>query len=167
MKKYIVFMLLVLAAVVHAGYDLKIDGKFKRVRNGQPDKWSISTAGAAKIVRGEDFGSRALELTSGNEIVKAVSKGAFPVRQGNVIEVDAEIKGTGKAFIAVELLNEKGEIISVKRIAERNAASAFMDIKGKLRLDETPAPEKIRIILGVEPGAKVAFDDVDAEIDND
>ena len=55
----------------------------------------------------------------------------------------------------------------MKRIAERNAASTFMDIKGKLRLDETPAPEKIRIILGVEPGAKVAFDDVDAEIDND
>ncbi len=166
MKKLLLGMLSLVAISGYAGYDLPIDGKFRHCTDGLPSEWTVSEPGASKIVRGEEIFSKALQLTAGSKAVAAVSKKSFAMSPNVELEVSAEIKGSGTAFIAVEIVDPTGKLSGIRRIAERRATNRFTDIKGKFRLEKF-APVKIRVILGVEPGSSVAFDDVEAELDND
>jgi hypothetical protein len=170
MKKLSLFAIAVTAATLAAGTDLPVDGKFRQISNGLPRQWEITPAGTAKITSGEDWFSRALQLTAADTAASAVSKRAFPVLISDKIEVEAEIKGSGTAFLAVALLDANDKTISIQRIATATATPRFRDIKGSLRLagirtERTIA--KVRIIIGAEPGSRVIFDGVDAEIDRD
>ncbi len=169
MKKMLSSLAGIICLTLCAGYDFPLDGKFRAVKDGMPERWQISNVSSVKIVRGENFFSRALELTSGKDAVQAVSRQAFPVSVNDFVKVEAEVKGRGNAFLAVEVLDAAGKVVAVKKIATRPAAERFADFKGKLRVADYAklAPAGVRIVFGVEAGAKVAFYDVEAESDDD
>ena len=168
-KKILSAMLCAVTLTLCAGYEFPVDGKFRKLKDGMPEKWQISDASSAKIVRGESFFSRALELSAGKSAVQAVSKQTFPVMANDFVKVEAEVKGQGNAFLAVEVLDAAGKSVAVKKIAVRPATDRFTDLKGKLRVADYAkyTPTTVRIIIGAEAGAKVAFYDVEAESDDD
>ena len=171
MKKPFALVLAVTAVTLAAGTDLPIDGKFRRIANGLPENWLISQPSAAKIIGGGEFFSKVLQLTAADTGVTATTRRSFPVSVTDKVEVEAEIKGRGTAFLAVELLDATGKSIGIQRIVTATATPHFRDIKGSLRLRDytysASAPVKIRIICGVEPGSEIVFDGVDAELDRD
>ncbi len=169
MKKMLSAILGAATLTLCAGYEFPVDGKFRHLQNGMPERWQISDVSSAKIVRGENFFSRALELTAGKSAVQAVCKQTFPVLTDDFVKVEAEVKGHGNAFLAVEVLDAAGKTVAVKKIAVRPATDRFADLKGKLRVADYAkyAPVTVRIIIGAEAGAKIAFYDVEAESDND
>ena len=166
MKKILPVLFCAAVSAVFAGNDLPIDGKFRQLKNDLPVQWTVTAPGSAKIVRGGELSRRALELTAGKNPVQAVSKVTFLLPVNAELEVEAEIKGSGNAFIAVEFTDDAGKVVSTARIAGQSAAGRFTDIKGKFR-NTGKVPLKGRIVLGVEPGSQIVFDDVEAEIDRD
>ena len=169
MKRFFILFAAVTAVTLAAGTDLRIDGKFRQLTNGLPSQWHISAPGAAKIIGGEEWFSKALQLTAANSEVTAKTVNSFPVNLYDEVEMEAEIKGNGTAFLAVELLDANGKTIAIKRIATATATARFRDLKGSLRIRDYAqfAPAAIRLICGVTPGSTVAFDDIDAELDRD
>lgn len=169
MKKLLSAVFTAASLILCAGYDFPIDGKFRNIKDNLPAEWVIADPGNAKIVRGEHFFTRALELTAGTTAVQAVSRRSFPVTNLDFIEVEAEVKGQGNAFLAVELLNARGQSVATAKISVRPAGRKFAGFKGKLRVADYAklAPASAKIIIGAEAGAKVAFYDVEAESDND
>lgn len=167
MKRFFTLVLTVTAVTLAAGTDLRIDGKFRNVADGLPSNWSISAPGAARIVGGEEWFSRALQLTANTGAVTATTNNSFPVTIYDTVEMEAEIKGSGTAFLAVELLDANGKVLAVKRIATATAATGFRDLKGYLRIRDCAqyAPAAIRLVCGAAPGSTVTFDDIDAELD--
>ena len=134
MKRFFTFIFAVTAATLAAGTDLRIDGKFRHLTNGLPSQWNISVPGAAKVIGGEEWFSKALQLTAANSEVAAKTINSFPVNLYDKVEMEAEIKGSGTAFLAVELLDANGKTIAVKRIATATATARFRDLKGALRI---------------------------------
>lgn len=169
MKKLSVFVLAVTAAVLTGGVNLHIDGKFRQVEKGLPVQWQFSPAGTGKIVGGEEWFSKALELSAAKTAVTAASKRTFPVSINDKVEIEAEIKGRGSAFFVVELLDTKGKVVAAPRVAVQEATHRFRDMKGVLRVRDYAqlSPAAVRIVLGAEADSIIVFDDVDAELDRD
>ena len=170
MKKAFPVLAAVTTAITLTANDLHIDGKFKHISDGLPVRWVISAPKNAKFVRGEElFSHPALQLTAGKTAVTATTAAAYPVNNFDTVKVEAEIKGSGKAYLAVQLLDAKDKIIATPRVAIGDANGRFRDLKGALRITQFAqhSPAKVKIIFGVEPGSTVAFDEIEAELDND
>lgn len=162
MKKFATAFLLMAAFAVYAGYDLALDER--------ASYWNITPEQAGKTVPGEEFFSIALELSAGQTRTIAKSKLSYPVRLGDFLKVDTEIKGTGAAFVDAEILDITGNVIKTERLASAKPfADRFSDMDGKIRIRryKNAIPARVRIIIGIEPGSCVVFDDIEAELDND
>lgn len=161
MKKLFTVMCAISAASVLAA-DFKLPAKHFKVISG----------GKSEIVRGEEFFSRAIRLEAAKEraVTAALPHGGFFNFIPAVYEVKAEIKGQGTAFLEIQLLTPDNKIIGQHRVVTRQATARFRDIEGKLDLrGKTFAqpPFKVNVVIGVEQGGDVTFDDIELDIDND
>lgn len=161
--------LLTVGAAAMAGQDLQLDGKFRLIRDGLPVKWTLPVPAAGQMTRGRMWPERALKLTADKTAALAVSREKFPVGAGEALELEAEIRGAGTAFLAAELLDGQGRTLAMPRLASAAATADFRKIKGKLDLTEWRArqPVELRIVLGAESGGQIDFADVEAELDRD
>ncbi|MCI5778877.1 MAG: hypothetical protein MR051_03530 [Lentisphaeria bacterium] len=169
MKHVWIAGLLAFGAAAMAGQDLQLDGKFRLIRDGLPVKWTLSDPTAGQMTRGRMWPERALKLTADKTAVRAASREKFPIGSAAVLELEADIRGTGTAFLAAELLDGQGRVLATPRLASAAATANFREIKGKLDLVEwrPRRPVELRIVLGVEPGGRIDFADVEAELDRD
>lgn len=157
MKKFISAVCVFAAVAVSAGMDLPARS------------FTVQKEGASRIVRGEDFFDRALLLTSGkDQAVTAVFKQKFlPISAE--YEIKADIRGRGRAFIELRLLNADGTV-TVKRLASAEATDRFRDIEGKFDLHYFRTEKRVsrlEIVLGVEKDSSIVFNDIELDIDRD
>jgi hypothetical protein len=160
MKKFLTVLSVV--SVITAWADLKLPARHFKVISG----------GSARLVSGEELFSKAIELKAGAEqaVTAELPKGGAVFVPNAVYEAKAEIKGRGTAFLEIRLLTGDNQIISRHRVITRQATARFLDIEGKLDLRGktfTRTPAKVNVVIGVEKGGCVAFDDIELEIDND
>ena len=160
MKKFLT--LLTVVSAITALADFKLPARHFKVISG----------GTSAIVSGEGLFSKAIELTAGTDqaVTAALPQGGFIFVRNAVYEAKAEIKGQGTAFLEIQLLTMYNKLISQHRVVTRPATGRFRDIEGKLDLrGKTFAQEpfKVNVVIGVEKGGKIAFDDIELEIDND
>lgn len=160
MKKCMVLLLFLCFSTVF-GVDYDLAAK----------KFSLVKEGKAEVVSGENLFSKALKLTAGNDApAMAVYEQTFPFNIAWEYEVSTDIKGSGMAFIVLEILDNSGNVIVAHKIAGNQAAAKFRDLKGKFRGSSWRArslPAQVRVLLGVEKNSSVIFDDVELEIDRD
>lgn len=157
MKKITGFVCAVAAFSALAGVDLPAKG-FSAGKNSN-----------MVIVRGDDWFSKALRLTAGSESDAVAVFGRKISVKPAVYEVQAEIRGTGRAFIELHLLHQDGSV-TVKRIAATDATGRYRDLEGRFDMRRFRAKNPltaVQVVLGVEKGGSVDFDDVELEIDND
>ena len=133
--------------------------------------FEVISGGTAKVVRGNGFFSKAILLQAGkeSEVTAQIPRTAYLFSANTVYEVDAEIKGSGKAFIELHFLDFKDQLIFKERVAEQFATEKFRDIKGKADMRGrklAATPFKVAVVIGVEKGGSVAFDDIELDTDD-
>ena len=125
--------------------------------------------GTSEINYGKKLFSRSLKLTAGKEeAAKAYYKQYFLTTDVEKFEFSGEIKGTGTAFAAIQLLDIAGKEITTVNIAKQAATDRYRDFEGEVKLSQLNLrviPVTAKLIIGVEKGGSISFTDMEIEAD--
>ena len=135
---------------VHAGFDLKIDGDFKR-----SSSWNNEKGQFTRIPLDEDdFGAVLAPET------KLVSE-LCPVK-GDNIKLEAEVYGSGMGRLSYDAFDKDGKAIAFREDGVRFSAQMR---KSKIKATLNIPPEAAFVAITLESGvnSKITFEDVEAE----
>ena len=185
MKTRIAALTVIIAAgSLFAGEKVEINGEFKQLNSAKtaPAGWvkNFATAkdiGTGKIVPAREKDENALQITTSKRHTPYYTGKAYPVKPGDTIKMEAEVKGSGIAELYFYLY-DKGGFATSGRLARGKAdADQFTKIKGSYKIKETytikrkgekvvVAPASVRFVFGAAPKSDIVFENVEAEIES-
>ena len=149
-------------AVQASDIDIRLNGDFRggSVGAATVQGWEIcGKPGSSRIVQGKDRDEFGMALTAADKPVAATT-GLIQVR-GKYLEFKAKIRGTGQSAVIVRAFDTKRQPLSLETVVYHDPA-AGTKLKFVCLLSEA-ADGFISISLAAMPGAKVIFEDVEAE----
>ena len=182
MKTAVIALVAVAAAGSLFARDLNINGEFKRLDAAKtaPLGWIKNFAnqpniGTFKVVPAREADENAIQVTTTTRATPFYTAAAYPVKPGEIIKVEAKVKGKGTAGVAVYLYDAKGYIFS-GNLAKVTATDVFTEVAGKhvVRNEYEIArngvkvkavPTGVRIVFFAGTNSDITFEDVEAEID--
>ncbi len=144
-------------------FDLRLNGDFRGgVANAAtaPGWTVVSGGGATRIVPSDDFDDFAVEISATAQKRECVYSEFFPV-MGNLLEVEAEIRGNGSAVIGFAAYDaSRKELNGGERVY--NTSAGWVKTRSYFPVTD-PAVKFVRIILAAAPGSTVTFGDIEGE----
>ena len=146
-------------------YDLRLNGDFRgtQLNATTVPGWTLTPAGgSARIVQGSDFDDFAVELQGAGQ--NAVACSDLHPAVGNLLKIEAEIKGTGSGTIGYAAFDANRN--ALPGVSVRVTAGApWSAVKNSFPLTDSRI-KFVQIVLTAEKGSTVAFGDVEAEFRN-
>ena len=137
---------------VYAGIDLKIDGDFKLASS-----WTSEKGKFTRIqMDSDDFG---VELAPESKVFSKLC----PVKGDNV-KLEAEVRGSGMGRLSYTAFDQDGKAIAFREDGVRFSAQVRKS-KVRARLAVPPQAHFIAVTLESGSGAKIVFEDVEAEFE--
>jgi hypothetical protein len=151
---------------VSAGEVLDIYGSFGELKGecppgwfaNKPAWWDEEATIALNPVDGTE--KQALQVTSQTKAIHLYTGKIWPVETGDQCVIKAMVKGKGEGGLGVYVY-PPGSLVSKPFQATEEWTEFAADVtvpKGN------PAPDEIRVVLVISPGASIEFSDVTAEI---
>ena len=185
MKTRIAALAVIIAAgSLFAGEKVEINGEFKQLNPAKtaPAGWvknfpKVQDIGTGKIVPAREKDENAFQITTSKRHTPYYTGKAYPVKPGDTIKMEADVKGSGKAELYVYLY-DKGGYAATGRLASGQAdADQFTKIKGSYTIKETytvkrkgekveVVPSSARFVFGAVPKSDIVFENVEAEIES-
>ncbi|HCG26067.1 MAG TPA: hypothetical protein DE060_15655 [Lentisphaeria bacterium] len=182
MKTAVIALVAVVAAGSLFARDLNINGEFKRLNTAgtAPLGWVKNYAnqpnvGTFKVVPAREAGENAIQVTTTTRETPFYTAAAYPVKPGEIVKIEAKVKGKGTAGVAVYLYDAKGYIFS-GNLAKVTATDVFTEVEGKHVVKNEyeitrngvkvkAVPTGVRIVFFAGTNSDITFEDVEAEID--
>ena len=185
MRNKIIALSLLIAAGLFADEDLEINGEFKQLNETKtaPVGWAEPFAGQQgigtfRVVPAREPDENAVLITAQKRMTALRTTKSFPIRPGNKVRLEADIKGKGTSGIGLALYCADGTHITDIVVAKRLALPhKFLNIKGRCTISReyavkrngktvqlVPASLRVFIFAGRESG--ITFENVEAEVDS-
>ena len=151
-------------AIADDDIDLRINGDFRGAPSGYSPApgWTLTADGGnARILPTHDHDEFRLELTATPNRSQSVQSGLHPCSR-SLLKLEMKIAGTGTAAFGYEALDQSGKQLVASNRQLVGLSSFEQKVEHYFKLNVPAA--FIRIVLTAEPGAKVLFRDVDAEL---
>ena len=151
---------------VDAGRDLRINGDFRgAAAPGRPALgWTAAGNGEFRTLPGRKSGDFILEISASAD-GSALAVSEFHPATGNVLELEAELSGSGVGSIGYEGFDATcRKMLAADRRSVRLETARY-EVKHRFRLSD-PEIRFVRIVLAAEPGSIARFGDVEAEFEN-
>ena len=165
--------MLVLACVLPAiGRDIPVNGEFKGSKLGSiaPRGWikegvKNKDIGVSKVVPTDDRDEFALQVTTGKVRTSFFSSATTPVQGGEMIEVEAEVRGTGNMTFQLYTYSMPGH--KYKRTLQfKKLFSVPGKWKGVIQLPQKIDFTYFRLAFTVGAASDVTISDIDAEFED-
>jgi hypothetical protein len=184
MKTAIVMTIALAAGALVAG-DLKINGEFKILNPAKtaPAGWTKNFAnqkdiGTSKIVPARKAGENAFQVTTTSRETPFYTGASYPIKPGNKVKIEADVKGKGTAILGAYIYDAKGGFITSFNVANKKVSDTFSEIKGEFIVQKEydtwrnkakvkVVPANVRIVFSAAANSDIVFEDVEAEVDAD
>lgn len=185
MKTTIAALAVILSAgSLLAGEKVEIDGEFKQLNPEKtaPVGWvknheNNPDIGTSEIVPARDKDENALRITTTKLHTPFYTKKAYPVKPGDTIKMEADVKGNGCAELLVYLYDKAGFVAAGKIVREKADPDSFTKLEGSYtvkpaytvkRKGETveAVPTIVRFVFSVIPKSEIVIENVEAEIES-
>ncbi len=158
--------------------DIKINGEFKQVKDGAAVGWVQNKGDWAKpygtvkliqITEADGDVENALQVTSTEKRTDVYFNTRFPARAGEIYEIEAKAKGTGKIRLGIYVYDEKGNMIG-NQAQVRDVSADFKEYKVKFDVKDVLPKEgdlkkaaTIRFYFSAEPNSDIIVEDIEAD----
>ncbi len=129
---------------------------------GIPSEWRQNVSPyfkpLGKIELVKDGGVNAVKLTSGAKHTEMSLNTNYPTSAGDVIEIEADAKGSGTAMIGI-YVNNKGWVLTKRHTF--STAADFTHVKAVLKEEDGKRPaDTFQVFLGAGPKSEVVFKNI-------
>ena len=185
MRNKIIALSLLIAAGLFADEDLEINGEFKLLNEAKnaPVGWEKSSAGQPgvgtfRVVAARESDENAVLITAQRRITALRTSKSFPVRPGNKVRLEVDVKGKGTAGVGLALYSADGAHITDIVVAKGMALPhKFLNIKGRCIISNEYAvkrngktvrlvPASLRVFFFAGRESEITFENVEAEVDS-
>lgn len=185
MKTTIAALAVILAAgSLLAGEKVEINGEFKQLNPEKtaPDGWIKNFAnkpdiGTLEVVPAREIDENAVRITTTKLHTPIYTKKSYPVKPGDTIIMEADVKGKGGAGLHVNFYDKTGFIATRQLAGVRAKPDKFTKLKGSYTVEpaytvkrkgETveAVPTAVRFVFMAGPNSEIVVENVEAEIES-
>jgi hypothetical protein len=186
MKTTIAALAVILSAgSLLAGEKVEINGEFKQLNPEKtaPAGWVKNYSGNPdiglfEVVPARDKDENAVRITTTKVHTPIYTAKSYPVKPGDTVKMEADVKGNGSSGLYVYLYDKTGFIVTRKLAGGKVSPDNFAKHKGRFTVEQVykvkrkgetveTVPTAVRFVFAAFPNSEIVFENVEAEIESE